>query len=118
MSKQQTKSTPTTKLGDNHNRPENWKTARFWQDEMKWHHPVDLSEPDDIPVHGRTPNWVFERRGLEPPALEAPRSIETILAEGYNTTDLGNAERLVRHYGSIIHYCEEFKSWLIWDGKH
>ena len=107
---------PTTKLGNDH-RPENWQTARFWQDEGKWYHPVALEELDEVPVHGRIPSWVYERRGQEPPAPEAPRSIEAMLAEGYNLTDLGNAERLVKHYGSIIHYCEEFKGWLIWDNR-
>lgn len=111
-----TKSLPATKLSDDH-RPSNWETARFWQDEGKWFHPVDLNKPDKVPVHGKIPDWVYERRGLEAPAPEMPQSIEALLAEGYNTTDLGNAERLVKHYGSIIHYCEEFKGWLIWDGR-
>jgi len=114
VTKAQTK--PTTRLGSDH-RPENWKTTRFWQDEGRWFHPVDLEEPDKVPVHGKIPSWVYERRGQEAPAPEAPKSIETLLAEGYNLTDLGNAERLVKHYGSIIHYCEEFKSWLIWDNQ-
>lgn len=117
MVKEQIKSPQPTKLGNDHDRPDNWKTARFWQDESKWYHPISLEEPDDIPIHGKTPSWVYERRGQEPPAPETPRSIETLLAEGYNLTDLGNAERLVKYYGSIIHYCEEFKCWLIWDNR-
>lgn len=116
MSKQQTKSLPIAKLGDNH-RPKNWETAVHWQDEMKWHHPVDPSVSDKVPVHGKIPAWVYERRGQEAPEPEASQSREAFLSEGYNVTDLGNAERLVKYYGSICHYCEEFKGWLIWDGK-
>jgi putative DNA primase/helicase len=33
-----------------------------------------------------------------------------------NLTDLGNAKRLVKKYGDIIHYCYPWKKWLIWDG--
>lgn len=35
----------------------------------------------------------------------------------FNFTDLGNAERLVRRYGDIVHYCYERKRWLVWNGK-
>ena len=31
-------------------------------------------------------------------------------------TDMGNAERLLRCYGSKILYCADLGSWLIWDG--
>ena len=31
-------------------------------------------------------------------------------------TDLGNAERLVYHFGDEIRYCHAWKTWLIWDG--
>lgn len=34
----------------------------------------------------------------------------------FNLTDLGNAERLVYHYGKDIRYCHCWKCWLIWDG--
>jgi putative DNA primase/helicase len=34
----------------------------------------------------------------------------------YSLTDLGNAERLVNHYGKVIRFCPSF-GWLIWDGK-
>ena len=37
--------------------------------------------------------------------------------DGFNLTDLGNAERLVNQYGSILHYCYERNKWLIWSGK-
>lgn len=32
-------------------------------------------------------------------------------------TDLGNAERLVKKYGDIVHYCYERNRWLVWSGK-
>ncbi len=34
----------------------------------------------------------------------------------FNLTDLGNAERLVHHFGDRIRYCHAWKKWLIWDG--
>ena len=35
----------------------------------------------------------------------------------YAYTDTGNAERLVRLYGSNIRFCAETKKWLVWDGR-
>ncbi|MDO9068440.1 MAG: phage/plasmid primase, P4 family, partial [Deltaproteobacteria bacterium] len=34
----------------------------------------------------------------------------------FNLTDLGNAERLVHHFGEHICYCYAWKKWLVWDG--
>lgn len=34
----------------------------------------------------------------------------------FKLTDLGNAERLVYHFGDRIRYCHAWKKWLIWDG--
>ncbi|MBA2882078.1 putative DNA primase/helicase [Desulfosalsimonas propionicica] len=34
----------------------------------------------------------------------------------FNRTDLGNAERLVYHFGDKIRYCHAWKTWFIWDG--
>ena len=34
----------------------------------------------------------------------------------FNLTDLGNAERLVHHFGKDIRYCHAWQKWLIWDG--
>jgi putative DNA primase/helicase len=34
----------------------------------------------------------------------------------FKCTDLGNAERLVAHYGDDLHYCHPYKKWLCWDG--
>ena len=33
----------------------------------------------------------------------------------FKLTDLGNAERLVYHFGDRIRYCHAWKKWLIWD---
>jgi putative DNA primase/helicase len=35
----------------------------------------------------------------------------------FNRTDLGNAERLIYHFGQDLRYCYRFKKWLVWDGK-
>lgn len=32
-------------------------------------------------------------------------------------TDSGNAERFVSLFGEDIHYCSDWKEWMIWDGK-
>ncbi len=37
--------------------------------------------------------------------------------EALHLTDLGNAERLVRRYGTDIRYCAQLSGWLCWDGK-
>ena len=34
----------------------------------------------------------------------------------FKLTDLGNAERLVYHFGEKIRYCHAWRKWLIWDG--
>lgn len=36
---------------------------------------------------------------------------------GFTLTDLGNAERLVRRYGSELRYCYSRKAWFRWDGR-
>jgi len=33
----------------------------------------------------------------------------------YNTTDVGNAERLITHHGHKLHYCRPWRRWLTWD---
>ena|SRR5687767_5525645 len=35
----------------------------------------------------------------------------------FNLSDYGNAERLVHRHGTDIRYCNDSKTWLIWDGK-
>jgi P4 family phage/plasmid primase-like protien len=34
----------------------------------------------------------------------------------FNTTDLGNAERLVARHGADLRYCHPWQKWLVWDG--
>lgn len=52
------------------------------------------------------------------PLWTPPKEItfETVRT-AFNTTDLGNAKRLVARYGDKIRYCFPWKKWLCWDGK-
>ncbi len=43
--------------------------------------------------------------------------IERQPADGYNLTDLGNAERLVARHGQDLRYCHVWGKWLVWDGR-
>lgn len=36
---------------------------------------------------------------------------------GCNPTDKGNANRLVAYYGNKVRYCEQMKSWFVYNGK-
>lgn len=38
-------------------------------------------------------------------------------AESFNTTDLGNAQRLIYLHGENVRYCHKWAKWLVWDGK-
>lgn len=52
------------------------------------------------------------------PAREPWRTpVSTLDIGSFNQTDLGNAERLVKYYGDILHYCYERGRWLIWNGR-
>jgi putative DNA primase/helicase len=44
-------------------------------------------------------------------------SISRYEPRSYPTTDLGNAERLVRLYGEDLRFCPLWRKWLIWDSK-
>jgi putative DNA primase/helicase len=35
----------------------------------------------------------------------------------YDRTDMGNAEFFIHRYGNDLHYVEEWKKWIWWDGK-
>ena len=37
--------------------------------------------------------------------------------EGYNLTDLGNAERLVLRHKDKLRYCHPWRKWLVWNGS-
>lgn len=73
----------------------------------------------DLPATGRPtlaeyyPEEVLEKvaewLGLHKERLDTERPSKPC-------TDLGNAERLVQHFGSIIRYVPEW-GWLVWDGK-
>ncbi|MDQ7789987.1 MAG: DNA primase family protein [Candidatus Desulforudaceae bacterium] len=39
------------------------------------------------------------------------------ISEWYNTTDMGNARRLVAQHGQDLHYCGLWGKWLVWDGQ-
>jgi putative DNA primase/helicase len=41
----------------------------------------------------------------------------TLVTGVFNLTDLGNAERLAKYYGHILHYCYERKRWLVWNRR-
>ena len=41
----------------------------------------------------------------------------SMTATPFNTTDLGNAERLVAQHGEDLRYCYPWAKWLVWDGK-
>ena len=45
------------------------------------------------------------------------RSSPSRLAEGYNLTDWGNAQRLSALHGHDLRYCYQLKKWLVWDGS-
>ena len=83
-------------------RPADWKTAKHWQDEGLWYHPVGPNEPDTHPIHGETPDWVLQRRGV-PTTKDSPHTqtfkgsgdteprpckipSEYVTLEGYHTT--------------------------------
>jgi hypothetical protein len=36
---------------------------------------------------------------------------------GFNTTELGNAKRLIARHGHNLRYCKKLKCWFIWNGK-
>lgn len=39
------------------------------------------------------------------------------LEENYHLTDLGNAQRLKKLFGSDIRFSHPYKNWIVWDGK-
>ncbi len=52
------------------------------------------------------------------PAREPWHAPDPTQATGvFNLTDLGNAERLIHHYGNSLRYCYERKRWLVWTGR-
>lgn len=54
-----------------------------------------------------------------PPHLQErlPKSPEIDTSDRLQLTELGNARRLVTHFGDAIRYAHDAKSWFIWDGQ-
>jgi putative DNA primase/helicase len=57
------------------------------------------------------------RSNREIPPAEAAVPRDGRAQEEYALTDLGNAERLVHHFGADLRYCHPWGKWLYWDGK-
>jgi len=53
-----------------------------------------------------------DRGGDPPEPMDAPAG-----TEAPHLTDLGNAQRLVRRFGSVIRYCGALGGWMAWDGR-
>jgi putative DNA primase/helicase len=69
------------------------------------------------PLHATTtddaqpPEWLDDGPDEEPPPRNRPRP-----RRDFNSTDMGNAERLVARYADRIRYCPPKRRWLAWDG--
>jgi putative DNA primase/helicase len=48
---------------------------------------------------------------------EVDRITTNFPKNAFANTDLGNAERLIYHFGDVIRYCHLWKKWIVWDGK-
>lgn len=56
-----------------------------------------------------------EERPAEPP--DGDRKADTPVDPWkFNTTDTGNAERLVAQHGADLRYCHPWQKWMAWDG--
>lgn len=53
----------------------------------------------------------------KPPKLDDTQQNETRTIARFNSTDLGNAKRLVAQHGKSIRYCYALRKWFTWDGK-
>jgi putative DNA primase/helicase len=49
------------------------------------------------------------------PRNDAARKID--LLHGYDTEDVGNAQRLIAVYGDRLRYCHAFCKWFVWEGR-
>lgn len=54
---------------------------------------------------------------LKTASTEDVSKSRAISVKKFNHTELGNAERLVHHFGSECRYCHAWKTWMVWDGK-
>lgn len=58
--------------------------------------------------------------GEPPPELtdtEDDHHKNELLPASHPLTDLGNAERMIDHYGDSLHFCYERNQWVVWNGK-
>lgn len=51
----------------------------------------------------------------KPPAT--PSSSPTSGQDDHHLTDLGNAKRVVARHGADLHFCHDWKQFLVWDGR-
>lgn len=113
--KQEEKTRPKAARRGSNNRPTDWKSTNFWKDSKGYQHPIDPSAPDVFPVHGATPDWVYERRGL--PRQEIVVEIPIIKDISFTLSDLGNAERFSAYFHSVCQYVPELSLWRVYNGK-
>ena len=52
------------------------------------------------------------------PETPNPRTLQSQIKKllAYPLTQLGMSERFISEHGADVHYCEAWKSWLVWDG--
>src|SRR5262249_9145991 len=60
---------------------------------------------------------VERRRREDEAAKAAPATPAVVLADCIRETELGNARRLVRHFGKDLRHCHPWKEDLVWDGR-
>jgi putative DNA primase/helicase len=78
--------------------------------------------PHPAPHHGPTqsPGAVPQRNGTPQVSHQQTADEATLSSQPaaplYRHTDVGNAKRLVNHFGDSIRYCHPWKKWLVWDG--
>lgn len=92
--------------------PAEWVAPRSWEPP-----PGDDDAPpldDDHP--GRRLALVAGGEGDPPAPGVVPAEDDGPGEEYLNRTDLGNARRLVRAHGAVLHYVPQWKTWLIWNG--
>ncbi|MBA2526534.1 MAG: hypothetical protein H0V18_12265 [Pyrinomonadaceae bacterium] len=80
----------------------------------------------NLPEKGDVSDWFgaggtpeqFRALAAEAPAWKPQGQQTEKLAPGeVRATDLGNARRLVSLHGQDLHYCYDFKRWLVWDNQ-
>lgn len=67
------------------------------------------SDPAGPPASG-------ERRAGQRRRGEERRAVQPLDPWDFNTTDTGNAERMVARHGQDLRFCHPWQKWLAWDG--